>query len=53
MLEYTLTRMDIQYEIAEKVVPEHIRSEATSLGRHAKNLRYARKPQKFVTSPED
>jgi hypothetical protein len=49
MLEYTLTRMDIQYEIAEKVVPEHIRSEATSLARQEKDLRDARKPQKFVT----
>jgi hypothetical protein len=52
MLDYTLTRIDIQYEIADKVVPEHIRSEATSLGLHEKDLRAARKPQKFV-SPED
>lgn len=52
MIEYTLTRIDIQYELAEKVVPEHIRSEVVALIHHEKDLRDAQKPEKFVT-PED
>ena len=52
MLEYSLTLMDIQYEVADKVVPEHIRSEAIGLRRYVKTLRDAQKPGKFVI-PED